>query len=109
MLGGFAAGALSGLFGVGGGVVMVPVLIAAGLSQHQSHATSLAAIVPIAAVGALLFALQGEIDWAIAGLLALGATAGAPAGARAMERIPQRSLRLLFGALMFAVATELLI
>jgi uncharacterized membrane protein YfcA len=107
---GLVAGVLSGLLGVGGGVIIVPLLVAlVHLSQHQAHATSLAAIVPIGAVGALTYALGGEIDLEVAGLLALGALVGAPAGARIMARIEERPLRIMFGILMIAVGVQLLV
>jgi uncharacterized membrane protein YfcA len=107
---GLVAGVLSGLLGVGGGVIIVPLLVAlVHLSQHQAHATSLAAIVPIGAVGALTFALGGKIDLEVAGLLALGALVGAPAGARIMARIEERPLRIMFGVLMIAVGVQLLV
>ncbi|HZK51606.1 MAG TPA: sulfite exporter TauE/SafE family protein [Actinomycetota bacterium] len=107
---GLAAGTLSGLLGVGGGIIMVPLLVAlVHLSQHQAHATSLAAIVPIGAVGALTFALDGEIDFKVAGLLALGALAGAPVGARIMSRIKERPLKIMFGVLMTVVGIQMLV
>lgn len=106
---GLLAGVLSGLLGVGGGIVMVPLLAGVlGLSQHDAHATSLAAIVPIAAVGALTFAVEGEIDLPVAGLLALGALVGAPLGARVMARTAEGTLKTLFGVLMMAVGLQLL-
>ena len=107
---GLAAGVLSGLLGVGGGVVMVPLLVAViGLTQHEAHATSLAAIIPIAAVGALRFAADGTVDVGLAALLAAGSLVGAPLGARLMARIGAGSLGMLFGALMIAVALQLLL
>jgi len=107
---GLAAGIMSGLLGVGGGIILVPLLVAlVHLSQHQAHATSLAAIVPIGAVGALTFALDGEIDLKVAGLLALGALAGAPVGAHIMARIKERPLKIMFGVLMTVVGTQMLV
>ena len=107
---GLAAGIMSGLLGVGGGIIMVPLLVALiHLSQHQAHATSLAAIVPIGAVGALTFALDGEIDFKVAGLLALGALVGAPVGARIMARIKERPLKIMFGVLMTVVGIQMLV
>jgi uncharacterized protein len=107
---GLVAGMLSGLLGVGGGIIMVPLLVAVlALSQHQAHATSLAAIVPIGAIGALTFGLDGEVDLEVAGLLALGALMGAPIGARIMARIQERPLRIMFGLLMIAVGVQLLV
>jgi uncharacterized membrane protein YfcA len=107
---GLVAGVLSGLLGVGGGIIIVPLLVAlVHLSQHQAHATSLAAIVPIGAVGALTYALGGQIDLEVAGLLALGTLVGAPVGARIMARTEERPLRIMFGVLMIAVGVQLLV
>lgn len=106
---GLAAGVASGLLGVGGGIVMVPLLTAfGGFDQHRAHATSLAAIVPIAGVGAATFAIAGEIDYPVAGLLAVGSLVGAPLGARFMARSSEAALTTMFGALMIAVAVYLL-
>lgn len=101
---GFAAGVASGMLGVGGGVVLVPGLVVAlGTTQHQAHATSLAAIIPVGFVGFGVFALHGEVNYAIGGLLVLGALVGAPFGARAMSRVPERPLAIVF-AIVLAVA-----
>jgi uncharacterized membrane protein YfcA len=106
---GLVAGLMSGLLGVGGGIVMVPLMVmAARLSQHEAHATSLAAIVPIAAVGAARFAAAGTIDYGVAALLAAGSLAGAPIGARLLARTDEASLKVLFGALAIAVSVQLL-
>lgn len=106
---GLSAGIASGLFGVGGGIVMVPLLtMFAGLSQHHAHATSLAAIVPIAIAAALVFVGAGEIDYPIAGLLAAGSLVGAPLGARLMARTSEGALTVAFAILMLAVASQLL-
>jgi uncharacterized membrane protein YfcA len=107
---GCAGGLLAGLFGVGGGIVMVPLLvIACGFSQHRAHAMSLAGIVPIAAVGAIAFALQGEVDAGIAGLLAAGSLVGAPLGARILDRTSEAHLRIAFGVLVLTVAVSLVL
>ena len=104
-----AAGIASGLLGVGGGVVMVPLLtLALGFSQHRAHATSLAAIVPIAVVSASAFALAGQVDYRVAALLAVGAMAGAPVGAAVMARAGEGLLKVLFGILLMIVSIELL-
>jgi len=107
---GLAVGVFSGLLGVGGGIIMVPMLVGLiHLGQHEAHATSLAAIIPIATVGALTFAVAGEIDFPVAGLLALGALAGAPLGARIMARTSEGLLKTLFGLLMTGVGIQLLL
>src|SRR5918992_1380000 len=84
---GIAAGVLSGLMGVGGGIVMVPALVMAGLSQHRAQSTSLAAIVPIAIVGAILFGLGDSVDIGAAVVLAAGSLVGARGGALLMHRL----------------------
>jgi uncharacterized membrane protein YfcA len=107
---GLIAGIASGLFGVGGGIVMVPLLVWLMRSdQHGAHATSLAAIVPIAISGATTFALNGEIDYALAAGLAAGSVLGAPIGVRMMAATAERSLRILFGVLQVAVGILLLV
>jgi len=107
---GLVAGIFSGLFGVGGGIVMVPLIVAvAGLSQHHAHATSLAAILPISTVAAARFGVDEEINYGIAVLLALGSLVGAPLGARVMARISESALRIAFGSLMVIVGVSLVL
>jgi len=106
---GALAGGLSGLFGVGGGILMVPgMVLLLGVDQRRASATSLAAIIPIAALGVTGYALQGEIDVAAGALLAVGAVVGAPVGARLLERVPLAPLRWGFAALLVASAIRLL-
>jgi uncharacterized protein len=106
---GLAAGLASGLLGVGGGIVIVPLLVLAlGLAQRRAHSTSLAAIVPIATVAAIPYAVSGHADYGIAGCLAVGGLVGAPIGAKTLGRSDEGLLKILFGILMIAVATELL-
>lgn len=106
---GLVAGIMSGLLGVGGGVVMVPLLVTfAGFSQHRAHATSLAAIVPIAAVAAVRFGVAGEVAGVTALLLAIGAIAGAQAGARIMHRMREASLKAAFGVFLMVVGVVML-
>lgn len=107
---GAAAGLLSGLLGVGGGIVMVPGLVLLlGFSQHRAHATSLAAIVPIAAAGALSFGVGDRVNYALAGLVGLGAAVAAPLGVRLLSRTPEPILRLAFTGAALAAAVRLLV
>jgi uncharacterized membrane protein YfcA len=102
---GFGAGILSGLLGVGGGVVMVPLLVlVAHQSQHHAHATSLAAVVLIGAAGALTFGVDGEVDIGLAALLAAGSLVGAPLGARVMARTAEGNLKTALGAFLVVAA-----
>jgi uncharacterized membrane protein YfcA len=107
---GLVAGLMSGVFGVGGGVVLVPGLaIVLGLTQHRAHATSLAAIILTATAGAAGFASQGSIDMEAAGFTAGGAVVGALLGAQIMTRISPSRLRLSFAILLIAVSVQLVI
>lgn len=107
---GVIAGLASGLFGVGGGIVMVPALVGlVHLDQRLAHGTSLTAIVPIALAGAIGYATGGEVDWAAALLTAAGALVGAPIGVSLLGRLPERQLRVGFAVLLFLSALRLLL
>ena len=102
---GVAAGLLSGLLGVGGGTVMVPALVVLiGFGQHRAHATSLAAIVPIAVVGALVFGRADSVNLLAAMVLVGGSLLGVQAGARLMNRLSDERLALAFGGFLVLVA-----
>jgi uncharacterized membrane protein YfcA len=105
---GLVAGVLSGLLGVGGGILMVPAMVLfLGFSQHQAHATSLAAIVPIALVASVSYAVAGETSYLAAALLAPTSMLGANLGARLMPRLDEVALRRVFGLVMMAVAVRM--
>lgn len=110
VLTGAADGAFSGLTGVGGGAVMVPMLTGwLKLGQHRAHATSLALIMLIAAAGVIPYSLAGNIDWPLVAALLPGAIAGVFVGAKAMVRVPALQLRLLFGLFLLFVAFRQLV
>ena len=107
---GLAGGLFSGLLGVGGGVVMVPLLVLwGGFGQRDAHAVSLGAIIPISAAGVLTFGAAGEIRVWEALALAVGAIAGAQVGARILARVDERKLKLAFGVFMLIVAVLLVV
>ena len=107
---GAAAGMMSGLLGVGGGIVMVPLLVLlAGSSQHEAHATSLAAVIPIASVGAATYWIDGDLRVGYALLFAAGSLIGAPIGARAMARMSEARLRIVFGVLVICMGLFLVV
>lgn len=102
---GLAGGLFSGLLGVGGGVVMVPLLVLlGGFGQRNAHAVSLGAIIPISAAGVLTFGAAGEVRPVEALALALGSIIGAQAGARLLARADERRLKLAFGVFLLIVA-----
>ena len=85
---GMAAGFVGGLFGVGGGVILVPGLVLLlAFDQHRAHATSLAAIAASATAAGIPFVLDGRVSWSYAGFLLIGSGIGAVLGARLAVRI----------------------
>jgi uncharacterized membrane protein YfcA len=107
---GTAAGGFSGLFGVGGGTVIVPLLILwLSYGEREATGTSLAAIVVIAILAAVGQGLYGNVDLPEALLVAGPAVAGVIAGATLQQRLPERAVSLLFALLLVAIAIELVI
>jgi uncharacterized protein len=106
--GGFVASLTAGLFGVGGGVLLVPLLVY-GLRrpQHVAHATSLVAILFAAVSGAVRFALDGAVLFPAAALMAVGGIAGAQAGARLLPRFSESRLRRIFALVLLVAAARL--
>lgn len=105
---GLLAGFFSGLFGVGGGIVIVPLLVLLlAFPQRLASGTSLAAILPTAIAGSIGYALRGEVDWVAAGCLAIGAIGGSLIGTWLLHRISQRWLRWGFIAFQLAMAVSL--
>jgi uncharacterized membrane protein YfcA len=104
------AGAFSGLFGVGGGTVIVPLLIFwFGYGERLATGTSLAAIVVIGLLGAVAQGIYGNVHVETGLLLTIPAIIGVILGTEIQQRIPQRAVSLLFGALLVGVAVELII
>jgi uncharacterized protein len=105
---GVVGGLLSGLLGVGGGVIMVPLLVLwAGYGQRDAHALSLGAIIPISVAGILTYGIAGRVHWLDAAALAVGAVAGAQLGAGMLARIDERRLKIVFGCFLIAVAATM--
>lgn len=102
---GAGAGLLSGLFGVGGGIILVPAMVLLiGFGQHRAQATSLAAIVPSAAVGAFIFGRADSVDLLAAAVLVVGSLLGVQAGARVMHRMSDQRLTRVFAIFLLVVA-----
>lgn len=105
---GLLAGLLSGLFGVGGGTVIVPLLVLLlKFDQRLAAGTSLAAIVPTAAVGVISYAIHGSVAWIPALILALGAVVGAQIGTWLLPKISQTVLRWSFVGFLVIVIVSL--
>jgi uncharacterized membrane protein YfcA len=107
---GLVAGVFSALFGVGGGVVIVPLLVVAvALSGRSATGTSLAAISLTAAAGAVAYALHGDVKPGAAALVGLPAVLGVVGGVAVQQRLGGRTLTLGFSLLLTAVAVRLLV
>ena len=104
---GFAAGVLSGFFGVGGGILFVPTLVALGLSQLGAEATSLLAILPTVAAGTWRQRRYGNVRWRTALALGVSSIAGAVAGVQVATALPEDTLRRLFALFLLTVAAQL--
>jgi uncharacterized protein len=107
---GIVAGFLSGLFGVGGGILIVPVLVLAlAMDQRLAHGTSLAAVLPIAASGLVGFAVEDSVDWPVALALTSGAMLGALIGTHALHVLSTTVLARAFAVVLFASALRLVV
>jgi uncharacterized membrane protein YfcA len=102
---GVSAGVMSGLLGVGGGIVMVPLFVVFWkMPQRVAHATSLFAIIPISIAGILVYGSAGKIHFGEGIPLALGAIIGARIGSGALARFDERLLKVAFAALLLVSA-----
>ena len=106
---GIVVGLFSSVFGVGGGVIMVPFLvIIAGFTQHLAQGISLAAMVPTALVGAARYMKAGNMNLGVALALCVGSIPAAFVGAELAQRLPQTTLRALFALFMVGVAARIM-
>jgi len=107
---GLAAGLIAGVFGVGGGILIVPGLRwAARMEQRRAHGTSLAAMVPLTIAGVGTYVAGGHVDWPAAAALTAGALVGAWTGAGLLARVRTRTLTLAFVAALVLSAVRMLL
>ena len=104
---GLAAGVMAGLFGVGGGILFVPTLVALGLGQLEAQGTSLLAILPTVLAGSWNQRRYGNLRVRSAVVVGLASIVGVEIAARAVVQLPEDTLRKLFAVLLFAVAVQL--
>jgi len=104
---GLAAGVMSGLFGVGGGILFVPALVALGLGQLDAQGTSLLAILPTVAAGTWNQRRYGNLRARTAIVVGLASIVGVEVGARIVLELPENAVRRLFALLLFVVAAQL--
>jgi uncharacterized protein len=108
---GLVAGVFAGMFGIGGGLVIVPALIyLLKMKELEAIGTSLAALIPpVGLLGAREYYLNGYINVKYAGLIALGLLVGAYFGAKIMMPLPPGTIRRVYAVFLFAIATRMLI
>jgi len=105
---GFAAGVLSGMFGVGGGILFVPTFaLVLGLTQLSAQATSLAAMIPVVIVGAWRQHRYGNVRWREALIVGIASLVGVAGGIALAASLPDDVLRKLFALLLLVVAAQL--
>lgn len=105
---GIAAGLLSGLFGIGGGTIIVPALVLwLGMPQKLAAGTSVTAILPTAVIGAISYAVQGNVDWIAALCLAVGIVIGAQLGTYLLARLPVSVIQWAFMIFLLVVIVSL--
>lgn len=105
---GAAAGIIGGGLGVGGGIILVPLLIALGLERHRAHATSLAAIVLIAVAGAISFGAANEVSWGLGLIVGVGGIIGSVLGASVMHRMSSRTLSVVFAFVLLVAGLRMI-
>ncbi len=108
---GILAGMLSGLVGVGGGVIMVPLLVLLlGFSQHQAQGTSLAVlVVPVTAVAVYAYYKEGHIDWRYAAIIAVFFVIGGFFGSKIAIGLDEKMLKRTFGIILLLIAGKMLL
>jgi hypothetical protein len=108
---GLVAGALSGLLGIGGGIIIIPVMVLLfGMSQHQAQGTTLALMVPpIGLLAAWMYWKQGFVDIKMAMFVCLGFFVGGLLGAKFAVNIPDLILKRIFGAVLFLISIKMIL
>ncbi len=108
---GMVAGILAGLFGIGGGVILIPALVYLfGLTQHQAQGTTLAIMIPpIGLLAALRYYYSGNVKLGIAGFICAGFLVGGLIGAQFIQNVPDVLLKKSFGVFLLIVSLGMII
>ncbi len=96
---GGVVGAANSIFGGGGGMIAVPMLVKTGLDEKRAHATAILVILPVSLLSFLLYAVKGVYDFSVLIPTALGVTAGGLLGAKLLGKLPTRAVNLTFAFL----------
>lgn len=106
---GSAAGLLGGFFGVGGGIILVPLLVWVGFGRHRAHATSLASFIIIATAGAVSYGIAGDISVRFGIAIGLGGVVGSIIGASLMNRMSSRNLGIVFSVVLLVAGMRMVL
>ncbi|MDD2502990.1 MAG: sulfite exporter TauE/SafE family protein [Clostridia bacterium] len=107
---GLAAGLCNGLFGAGGGMVVVPAMVhILKLDEHDAHATAIAVILPLVGISSYIYFKNGFLDFSTSWPVAAGGAVGGALGASLLNRIPSKWLHRIFGLFMIAAAVRMII
>lgn len=105
---GLLSGFVNGLFGSGGGIIVVPGLVfILGLAQHKAHATALMIILPLSILSSIVYFNNHLIDFPNTIKVSIGATIGSYIGAKTLNKIPNKWLRKIFGIFMIIAAIRM--
>lgn len=105
---GFISGIVNGLFGAAGGVIAVELLKRSGIKPKKAHATSIAIILALSIVSAIMYLFKGALEWQTALKYIFGGLAGALVGATALKKVPNTLLRRIFGVIIIISAVRML-
>lgn len=106
---GLLAGFLSGILGIGGGVIMVPLLLLVGFTQHQAQGTSLAVMLPpVTLLAVLQYSKAGHVDWKMAMIISATFVIGGLFGSKLAVVINEQLLKRIFGVLMLCIALKMI-
>ena len=110
LLGGLFVGFLSGFFGGGGGMIVVPILIfALGLAEKVAHATAIFTILPISIAGSIVYILNGNVPFLELGFTSLGFVFGGVIGAILLKRLNNKFIRILFSLIMIGAGIKIIV
>lgn len=107
---GFVTGLANGLFGSGGGTVVVPCMERfLGVSAHKAHATAIAVILPLSVLSMIIYSRNYAVDWSDIISVSLGGMIGGFVGARLLKKVPGKWLHRIFGIFMIAAAVRMIL
>lgn len=107
---GFLAGLCNGIFGSGGGTILVPAMVfLLGIQENKAHATAIAVILPLSIISSFFYITSNKINWNITYQVAIGSTIGGFIGSRILNKFSDGTLRKIFGFSMIAAAIRMVL